>query len=76
MYYCDKGIKWYTVNNFKGCALKDGKTYDYRGKKYKASGKNGVMEVGMTISYVCNQNARVRSAAVSYTAATKTDCRP
>jgi len=76
VYYCDNGIKWYTVNDFKGCTLKDGKTYDYRGKKYKASGNDGVMEVGMTISYVCNQNARVRNVAVSYTTATKTDCRP
>ena len=76
VYYCDKGIKWYTVNAFKGCTLKDGKTYSYGGKKYKASGNKGVMEVGMTISYVCNEQARVRDVAVSYTTATKTACRP
>lgn len=75
-YYCDKGIKWYTVNGFKGCTLQNGKTYDYRGTTYKAQGNSGVMEVDMTISYVCNQNARVRNVAVSYTTATKTACRP
>ena len=75
-YYCDKGIKWYTVNTFKGCTLKDGKTYTHREKKYKASGNKGVMEVGMNVSYVCNEQARVRDIAVSYTTVTKTACRP
>lgn len=76
VYYCDNGIKWYTLNSFKGCSLKDGKTFEYRGKTYKAQGDEGVMSVAMTLSYVCNQQARVRNVGISYTTTTKTACRP
>jgi len=77
-YLCEDGIKWYTVNSFKGCTLKDGKTFDYRGKTYKndENGNEGVMSVAMTVSYVCNKQARVRDMGFSYTTVTKTDCRP
>eukprot|EP00889_Picochlorum_renovo_P006671 jgi/Picre1/33701/NNA_001180.t1 len=37
-YLCPDGIRWYTVNDFKGCALDDGQSWEYRGKTYKAEG--------------------------------------
>lgn len=75
-YLCPDGIKWYTLNDFKGCALNDGETFEYRSKKYKAKGNDGVMTVGMTLSYVCNGGARRKDVGLSYTTVTKTDCRP
>jgi hypothetical protein len=77
VYYCPDGVKWYTLNDFQGCSLKDGKSWDYRGKTYKNAkdGSTYVQSVRATLSYVCNKQARIRNVGVSYTAVIEPQCR-
>lgn len=76
VFRCGKeGVRWYTVNDFKGCALRDGETFDYRGKAYKNTGKTHVDSLAATLSYVCNGQARRRDIGVTYTAVVETKCK-
>lgn len=75
VFRCGKeGVKWYTVNDFRGCALKDGKTFEYRGKSYTNTDDTHVDSLAATISYVCNGQARRRDVGVTYTAVAETKC--
>lgn len=75
VFRCGKeGVKWYTVNDFKGCALRDGETFNYRGKAYRNKDNAHVDSLAATISYVCNGQARRRDIGVSYTAVVETKC--
>ncbi len=64
----------YTVNDFKGCALKNGETFKYRGKAYTNTDTTHVDSLAMTLSYVCNQQSRRRDIGVTATAIMKTKC--
>jgi hypothetical protein len=70
----NEGVRWYTVNDFKGCALKDGETFDYRGKAYTNTDKTHVDSLAVTLSYVCNGQARRRDIGVTATAIMETKC--
>ena len=84
-YYCPDGIKWYSLNQFKGCNLKDDSVFTLRGKTYKNDDKADygvvdnvvllVQSIKATVSYVCNNQARRRDIGVSYTAGVRSACR-
>ena len=75
VFRCGKeGVRWYTVNDFKGCALKNGETFKYRGKAYTNTDTTHVDSLAMTLSYVCNQQSRRRDIGVTATAIMKTKC--
>ena len=69
-----EGVRWCTVNDFKGCALKNGETFKYRGKAYTNTDTTHVDSLAMTLSYVCNQQARRRDIGVTATAIMQTKC--
>lgn len=75
-YYCPDGIKWYSLNQFKGCNLKDDSVFTLRGKTYKNDDKDmtWVQSIKATVSYVCNNQARRRDIGVSYTAVVRSEC--
>ena len=76
-YYCPDGIKWYAVNKFNGCNLRDGSEFSLGGKTYPndEEGMSWVQSIKATVSYVCNKQARQRDIGVSYTAVVKSECR-
>ena len=75
VFRCGKeGVRWYTVIDFKGCALKNGETFKYRGKAYTNTDTTHVDSLAMTLSYVCNQQSRRRDIGVTATAIMKTKC--
>ena len=76
-YYCPDGIKWYSLNQFKGCNLKDDSVFTLRGKTYKNDDKDmtWVQSIKATVSYVCNNQARRRDIGVSYTAVVRSESR-
>ena len=75
VYRCGpKGVKWFTVNEWKGCTLKDGETFTYRSKNYKNTDASHVDSLAATVSYVCNGEARRRDIGVSYTAIAEEKC--
>jgi hypothetical protein len=69
-----EGVKWFTVNDWKGCALKDNQTFQYRGKSYKNTAKSHVDSLAATVSYVCNGQARRRDIGVTYSAIVEDTC--
>ena len=76
-YYCPDGIRWYSLNQFKGCNLKDDSEFELKGKTYKNDDKDmtWVQSIKATVSYVCNNQARRRDIGVSYTAVVRSECR-
>ena len=79
VYYCEDGLRWFSVDQYGGCTLKDGKRFKYKGKTYKNTSPNSkgdykyVDSVKATVSYVCNGQARIRRIGVSYSAVVKHD---
>ena len=69
-----EGVKWFTVNEWKGCALKDGEKFSYKGKTYSNTPKSHVDSLSATVSYVCNGQARRRDVGVTYTAIVEDKC--
>jgi hypothetical protein len=75
VFYCPDGVKWFALRDFAGCALKDGKKWTYRGKTYENEGSSSLQSVKMTLSYVCNKQARRRDVGISYTTVVETSCK-
>ena len=69
-----EGVKWFTVNEWKGCALKNGEKFSYKGKTYSNTPKSHVDSLSATVSYVCNGQARRRDVGVTYTAIVEDKC--
>ena len=69
-----KGVKWYTVNDFRGCTLRDGETFNYKGKNYANTDGSHIESLAATVSYVCNGEARRRDIGVTYSAILEDKC--
>ena len=69
-----KGVKWYTVNDFRGCTLRDGETFKYKGNNYTNTDGSHIESLAATVSYVCNGEARRRDIGVTYSAIFEDKC--